>query len=78
MAWSGLASAFAPLLIFLCLGKKPSQMLSMLAVVVGLSVAIFWRYTGWHSAVYEGLPGILAGLSVLAFSLRRNADKAIA
>jgi len=76
MAWSGLASAFAPLLIFLCLGKKPSQMLSILAVVVGLSVAIFWRYTGWHSAVYEGLPGILAGLSVLAFSLRRNADKA--
>lgn len=73
MAWSGLASAFAPLLIFLCLGKKPSQLLSILAVVSGLSVAIFWRYMGWHGAVYEGLPGILMGLLMLTFSLRRSA-----
>jgi SSS family transporter len=67
MAWSGLASAFAPLLIVLCLGRNPSQMQSILAVIVGLSVAIFWRYMGWNSAVYEGLPGIVAGLVVLAF-----------
>ncbi|MBL4797930.1 MAG: sodium/proline symporter [Oleispira sp.] len=74
MAWSGLASAFAPLLIFLCLGKKPSQLLSAVAVVTGLAVAIVWRYMGWHSAVYEGLPGILAGLFVLSFSLRLSAS----
>jgi len=73
MAWSGLASAFAPLLIFLCLGRKPSQLLSIAAVIVGLSVAILWRAMGWQSAVYEGLPGIVAGLVVLSFSLRQRA-----
>jgi len=72
MAWSGLASAFAPLLIFLCWGKNPSQRLSILAVISGLLVAILWRYMGWQSAVYEGLPGILAGLLVLTFSLRQD------
>ncbi len=74
MAWSGLASAFAPLLIFLCLGRQPSQRLSILAVATGLLVAILWRYMGWHSAVYEGLPGIIAGLLVLVFSLRPRTD----
>lgn len=73
MAWSGLASAFAPLLIFLCLGRNPSQLLSIAAVIVGLSVAILWRAMGWQSAVYEGLPGIVTGLVVLSFSLRQRA-----
>jgi sodium/proline symporter len=74
MAWSGLASAFAPLLIFLCWGKNPSQRLSILAVISGLLVAILWRYMGWQSAVYEGLPGILAGLLVLTFCLRQRTE----
>jgi len=69
MAWSGLASAFAPLLIVLCLGRQPSQLLSIAAVITGLVVAILWRAMGWQSAVYEGLPGILAGLLVLSLSL---------
>jgi SSS family transporter len=75
MAWSGLASAFAPLLVFLCLGRRPSELLSIMAVIIGLLVAILWRYMGWHSAVYEGLPGILAGLLVLSFSLRNEREK---
>ncbi|MEL0082619.1 MAG: sodium/proline symporter [Gammaproteobacteria bacterium] len=66
MAWSGLASAFAPLLIALCIGWKPSENTSMAAVVTGLSVALAWRWMEWHVAVYEGLPGIIAGLVVLA------------
>ena len=65
MAWSGLASAFAPLLLALCIGWKPSENSSIVAVITGLSVALFWRWMGWHGAVYEGLPGIVAGLSVL-------------
>jgi len=62
MAWSGLASAFAPLLIALCLRRKPSQPLSITVVIIGLSVALIWRYLGWHEAVYEGLPGSASGL----------------
>lgn len=65
MAWSGLASAFAPLLIVLCLGAQPSQRLSILAMLCGLLTAVLWRYYGLHSAVYEGMPGILVGLAVL-------------
>ncbi len=64
MAWSGLASAFAPLLIVLCLGKKPSQNRSLYAMFIGLSFALLWRYMGWHAAIYEGMPGIIAGLLV--------------
>lgn len=72
LAWSGLASAFAPLLIVLSLGGKPSQKLSVLAVITGLSVAMIWRYLGWHSAVYEGMAGIIVGLIVLSLPLFVN------
>jgi Na+/proline symporter len=65
MAWSALASAFAPLLIALCFGWKPDQLSSVIAVLSGLLTALIWRYLGWHSAVYEGLPGILLGFTVL-------------
>ncbi len=65
LAWSGLASAFAPLLIVLCLGRKPTESVSIFAVLAGLSTALIWRYMGWHNAVYEGLPGIVLGFFVL-------------
>lgn len=67
MAWSGLASAFAPLLLFLCFGKRPSQAASIVAVICGFVVALVWRQFGLQTMVYEGLPGILAGLVVLSF-----------
>lgn len=69
MAWSGLASAFAPLLIVLALGGKPGAKASILAIATGLLVAILWRYLGWHNTLYEGMPGILVGLMVLSGSL---------
>jgi len=72
LAWSGLASAFAPLLIVLSLGGKPDQKLSILAVLTGLTVAMTWRYLGWHSAVYEGMAGIIAGLIILSLPLLTN------
>ena len=65
MAWSSLASAFAPLLIVLCLGARPSQTLSIAAMLTGLTVAFAWRWAGLHEMVYEGLPGILVGLFIL-------------
>ena len=64
MAWSGLGSAFIPLLIILCAGAKPSQFISITMLLVGLSVAVVWRYAGLNSILYEGLPGITAGLGV--------------
>jgi Na+/proline symporter len=77
MAWSGLASAFAPLLVFLCLGKRPSQVASIVALLVGFSVALAWRLAGLHNAIYEGLPGIVAGCVVLFIATVVMADKAV-
>jgi len=71
LAWSALASAFAPLLLALCLGYKPDQATSLLAMFSGLGVALAWRWLGWEQHIYEGLPGILAGLAVLALMARR-------
>lgn len=65
MAWSGLASAFAPLLIYLCFGGKPAQKVSIIAMLIGFSTALAWRWLGLHAWVYEGLPGIIAGLIIL-------------
>ena len=75
MAWSGLASAFAPLLIVLALGGKPGTRISIIAIFSGLGVALIWRYLGWHSAVYEGMPGILAGLVILSPCLLNRLKK---
>ncbi len=65
MAWSGLASAFAPLLLFLCIGRRPSEIASISAMLIGFSVALMWRAMDMHQMAYEGLPGIMAGLLVL-------------
>lgn len=69
MSWSGLASSFAPLLIFKCFGGQPGRVTSIVAVITGLGVALSWRMLGWNDALYEGMPGILAGLLVLSIPL---------
>lgn len=75
MAWSGLASAFAPLLLFLCFGKKPTELASCIALFTGFFVALAWRLFDLHGALYEGLPGIMAGLVILSLSELRNNKK---
>lgn len=65
LSWSALASAFAPLLIVLCLGRQPSQTVSLVAIASGLIVVFVWRWLGWEQLIYEGLPGMLAGLAIL-------------
>lgn len=65
MSWSGLASAFAPLLLYLCFGGRPSRVGTFIAIFVGLGTALLWRWFGWQDAVYEGMPGMLIGLLIL-------------
>lgn len=67
LAWSGLASAFAPLLLVLCFGVNPSQRISIIAMIAGFSTALLWRGLELHNAIYEGLPGVVVGLAVLIF-----------
>lgn len=77
MSWSALASAFAPLLVALCWGRKPTQTLSIVAVLAGLTTALLWRYLGWHEMLYEGLPGILVGLTIIYLPQKRVAPRAV-
>lgn len=67
MAWSGLGSAFVPLLLILCLGAKPTQSTSILMLMAGFFGAYAWRHFGLNSYVYEGFPGIVIGLLTWVF-----------
>lgn len=74
LAWSTLASAFAPLLITYSLGRKIEERHAVIAMVVGVVVALGWRQMGWHTDVYEGMPGILAGV-IYCFFLSQKVQK---
>ncbi|WP_200821271.1 sodium/proline symporter [Oceanicoccus sp. KOV_DT_Chl] len=72
-SWSGLASAFAPLLLARCLGWNLTERVAIVAVILGLATAIIWRLLGWHVLIYEGMPGIMVGLGLLwVFSLTKS------
>ena len=66
-SWSGLGSAFAPLLLMLSLKKKPNEIVAIFSVLIGLSVAVGWRLLGWQSWLYEGMPAIIISLLFLIF-----------
>lgn len=77
LSWSTLASAFAPLLTIYAAGRRISERGAIAAMVAGVTVAILWRLAGLHGMVYEGMPGILAGLLVavaLSEAAVRRAD----
>jgi SSS family transporter len=79
MAWSGLGSAFAPLMLVLAFGGRPDQRTAISMLVVGFGTALAWRWLDLHQAVYEGLPGVLAGLLtyvILQYGLRLQAASA--
>jgi SSS family solute:Na+ symporter/sodium/proline symporter len=62
LSWSTLASAFAPLLTVYCFGRRLTEPAAIMVMALGVGVAIAWRALGWQDMVYEGLPGITAGL----------------
>lgn len=76
-SWSALASAFAPLFIFLCFKGKPTETASITALLCGLGTAISWRMLDLHTYIYEGLPGILVGLLVLILAQRINTEEVL-
>ncbi len=62
LSWSTLASAFAPLLILWIIGQRPNQRLALSTMALGVVICLSWRSLGWHNAVYEGAPAIIAAL----------------
>jgi sodium/proline symporter len=76
LAWSVLASAFGPLLIVYVAGGKPSEAQALAMTMVAIGVTFLWRHLGYQEAVYEGLPGMAAGLAV--YGLARVRIRAVA
>jgi SSS family transporter len=68
LSWALLASAFVPLIIVYSFGQKPSEKLSILMVISGISALLIWRYFGLNTLVYEVMPGILCGLLVFSIA----------
>lgn len=64
LSWSTLAVAFGPMLILLSLGRDVPQRTAIAMMLAGVAVALGWRQLGWHDVVYEGMPGMLAGLAL--------------
>jgi Na+/proline symporter len=75
LSWSTLAVAFGPFLFLLALGRRVPQQGAIAMMVAGIGVALIWRLLSWHGAVYEGMPGMLAGVAVgyaLSAPVRRD------
>jgi sodium/proline symporter len=70
LAWSSLASAFVPLALVYALRCKPSELQALVMMISGLTAALWWRAQGWHEFIYEGMPGILAGLVAYVLTQR--------
>lgn len=69
IAWSGLASAFAPLMLLYVFKCKVSEGVAIAMTVTGLMVVTLWQVLGLNAFVYEIFPGIISGFVVYAGSL---------
>lgn len=71
LSWSTLACAFGPLLILFAFKRQLPEWAAVATMLAGTATALAWRHLGWHENIYEGMPGILAGLA-LGLLLSRN------
>jgi sodium/proline symporter len=61
----------SPLLIARLARWNYAPVLAWLAPLLGLGTAVLWRLAGWHTAFYEGAPGMLLGLGLLMLGRKR-------
>lgn len=82
VAWSALASSFAPLLIVYALGGRPSENTAIAMMLTGLGTVVYWQLNDLGSVIYGVAPGMLAGFIPYAISLvlkkeTKPADKSL-
>jgi sodium/proline symporter len=66
-AWSSLASAFAPILVLYCFGKKIPQGVLLTMMFTGMGTSIMWKSSGWGEVLFESAPGIVSGFVIYGF-----------
>ncbi len=64
LAWSVLASAFAPMLFLMVSNRDITEGRAIIVMLIGVGTALLWREFGFHADVYEGMPAILLALVV--------------
>ena len=80
IAWSGLGSAFTPLITLLSFKKRVSDKTAIVMMLTGLATVVLWRHFGLNSFIYEVFPGILSGfivyglMSVMGLNRRRVSE----
>lgn len=73
-AWSVMASGFAPLMFLLVIGKKPTELLALITMIVGIAASVAWKYSGYADQIYNVLPGIVAGLIAYVIVEKMTSD----
>ncbi|MFC1659241.1 sodium/proline symporter [Pseudomonadota bacterium] len=56
--------AFTPIVILYLFKQKPSDLLSVLMILGGVSTVLYWRESGYNTSVFEGLPGLGASFAI--------------
>lgn len=59
-----MGAGFAPLMIVRIMRWELTEMLALVMVAGGLAVAVWWRLEGFHKAVFDTFPGMIAALSI--------------
>ena len=72
LSWSGLAAAFAPLLLMRSVGFRSSERVATTAILAGFTATLSWHYANLSAFIYEGVPGVLVGLLILLLFRRRG------
>lgn len=66
IAWSGLASAFAPILILHALNRKTTENQAIAMILGGFGAMMLWRYFDLNDITYEIVAGIIGGFMIYA------------
>ena len=69
LAWGGMASAIAPLVVLMLLGARPTQRLAVTMMVAGFGVALYWRHgLGLNAQLMDLVPGMVTGFVIYGIS----------
>ncbi len=67
LAWGGLASALAPIIIVQLLGARPSQKLCLTMMIGGFATMLTWRYgLNLHKQLMDLVPGMSVGFIIFS------------